>query len=197
MFEYVSGRLISRRGNEVIVDAGGIGYAIVVPASTMSSVPDPGNHIKVLIHEHTVVSGQQITKRLYGFATEEERDIFRNLISVSKVGPRLAIAIQSQIIPEQFAEMLSSDDPTRLKSVSGVGQKTALRIIVDLRSKLPQLTKTEAQQVVPEEAILALQSLGYSQYEVKKTVERLASKLGNDKLMELSTEDIITEALQL
>jgi len=136
-------------------------------------------------------SGQQ----LFGFLTEAERDIFKNLISISGIGPKLALTVLSGVSTQQFAELLAADDVAHLTAIPGIGKKTAARIIVELKSKLPQLTTKAEQAAVPEEAILALQSLGYSHYEVKKVIEKLSTKIGLDKLAQLSTEDFLKAAL--
>ncbi|MFH1893222.1 MAG: Holliday junction branch migration protein RuvA [Candidatus Zixiibacteriota bacterium] len=191
MYEYVSGRLVLKRGSNVVIDVGGIGYLIAVPQSTLRSLPDVGSNVRVLTHFHVTDSGQQ----LFGFLTEAERDIFKNLISISGIGPKLALTVLSGVSTGQFAELLAADDVAHLTAIPGIGKKTAARIIVELKSKLPQLTATSEQAVVPEEAILALQSLGYSQYEVKKVIEKLSSQIGRDKLAQLSTEDFLKAAL--
>jgi Holliday junction DNA helicase RuvA len=193
MYDYVSGRLAARRGGSIVIDVGGVGYLITTPASTASILPDIGSQVKLLTYFHVTEKNQQ----LFGFATDAERDIFVSLIGISGVGPKLALAVLSKISADEFSEILSSDDATLLKSVPGVGQKTALRIIVDLRSKLPQLSKSAAEPAVAEDVLLALQSLGYSQYDVKKVIEKLSSRIGADKLRELSTEEVIAEALQV
>lgn len=192
MYDYVSGKLAARRGASIVIDVGGVGYLIMAPISTTSILPGIGSQVKLLTHFHVTEKNQQ----LFGFATDAERDIFVSLIGISGVGPKLAIAVLSKISTDEFSSILSSDDATLLKTVPGVGQKTALRIIIDLRSKLPQLSKTAAESDVSDDVILALQSLGYSQYDAKKVIDKLSSRIGADKLRELSTEDVIAEALR-
>ncbi len=193
MYDYVSGRLAARRGASIVIDVGGVGYLITAPASTASILPDIGSQVKLLTYFHVTEKNQQ----LFGFATDAERDIFVSLIGISGVGPKLAIAVLSKISADEFSDILSSDDATLLKAVPGVGQKTALRIIIDLRSKLPQLSRSAAEPAVDEDVLLALQSLGYSQYDMKKVIEKLSSRIGADKLRELSTEEVIAEVLRV
>jgi len=191
MYEYVSGRLALKRGGNIVVDAGGVGYLIAIPQSTLRSLPDVGSNVRVLTHFHVTESSQQ----LFGFLTEAERDIFRNLISISGIGPKLALTVLSGVSTEQFSQLLAADDVAHLTAIPGIGKKTAARIIVELRSKLPQLTSKTEEFAIPEEAILALQSLGYSQYEVKKVIEKLSAKIGREELAKLSTEEILKAAL--
>ncbi len=192
MFEYISGRLAAKRGSSVVIDVNGIGYRISAPLSTTSLLPEVGAQTKLLTHFHVTEKNQQ----LFGFGTAAERDIFENLISISGIGPKLALTVLSGVSTEQFSELLASDDVAHLTSIPGIGKKTAARIIVELRSKLPQLTKSKAETAVPEEDIVALQSLGYSQYEAKKAVDKLSSKLGAENLSKLSTEEMIKQVLQ-
>lgn len=191
MYEYVSGRLALKRGGNIVVDVTGVGYLIAVPQSTLRALPDIGSNVRLLTHFHVTDSAQQ----LFGFLTEAERDIFRNLISISGIGPKLALTVLSGVSTEQFSELLAADDVAHLTAIPGIGKKTAARIIVELRSKLPQLTSKAEEFAVPEEAILALQSLGYSQYEVKKVIEKLSAKFGHEELAKLSTEEILKAAL--
>jgi len=193
MYEYVSGRLASKQGVDVVIDVGGIGYHLSVPLSTFHALPELGTNVKLLTYFHVTEKNQQ----LFGFVTIAERDIFINLIGISGVGPKLALTVLSGVSTEQFSELLASDNVELLTSIPGIGKKTAARIIVELKSKLPQLSKATSGPTVPEEAMLALQSLGYSQYEVRRTIEKLADKIGAAKLSKLSTEEILKEALQV
>jgi len=193
MFEYVRGKLAQKRADAVIVDVSGVGYYLSAPLSTISALPEPGADVKLLTYFHTNDRGAQ---QLFGFATEEERDIFISLKSVTKVGPKLALAVLSRIPPSTFGEILNSEDVTVLTSVPGVGKKTASQIILDLKNKLPQLMGSKPKSAVPEEALLALESLGYSKYEIGKIVEKLSERFGVETLAELSTEDVIRHVLQ-
>jgi Holliday junction DNA helicase RuvA len=192
MFEYINGRLAAKRGSNVVIDVNGVGYMISVPMSTIRALPEVGAQAKVLTYFHVTEKGQQ----LFGFGTAAERDIFTNLISISGVGPKLALTVLSGVSTEQFSDLLASDDAAMLTTIPGIGKKTAARIIVELRSKLPQLTRAEAEPAVPEEVILALESLGYSRYETRKVIDRLSTKLGRENLSKLSAEELIKEALQ-
>jgi Holliday junction DNA helicase RuvA len=191
MFEYISGRLAVKRGSDIVIDVNGVGYLISVPQSTVRALPEVGDQTKVLAYFHVTEKGQQ----LFGFSTDAERDIFTNLLSISGVGPKLALTVLSGVSTEQFSELLANDDAAMLTTIPGIGKKTAARIIVELRSKLPQLTAAKEASPVPEEVLLALESLGYSKYESKKVIDRLSSRLGAERLTVLSAEELIREAL--
>ena len=192
MFEYISGKLVSKKDHNVVIDVGGIGYLISVPLSTIRVLPEIGVQAKILTYFHVTDKDQ----RLFGFATDAERDIFTNLIGISGVGPKLALTVLSGVSSDEFSELLASDNLDVLTSIPGIGKKTAARIIVELKSKLPQLTRIGTESVIPDEVLQALDSLGYSRYEIKKIIEKLSSSIGKEKLSKLSTEDIIREALQ-
>jgi len=194
MYEYISGRLVSKRSEMLVIDCGGVGYQLHVPASTIGRLPQIGESVKLLTHFH---SNDRGLHQLFGFSTEAERDIFLSLKSVTKVGPKLALAILSAIPADQFPEILAGEDVKRLTSVPGVGKKTAQQIILDLKNKLPQLIEEATAPRASDEAVLALESLGYSRYEVKKIVDKLTEKHGQQRIAEMETEDFIREALQL
>ncbi|NOQ97485.1 MAG: Holliday junction branch migration protein RuvA, partial [Calditrichae bacterium] len=153
--------------------------------------------IELLTHLHVREDGLQ----LYGFAVEEERDLFRKLINISGIGPRLAMTMLSGLPVEEFKRALASEDVDLLTKVPGVGKKTAQRVILELKEKidlsgevvlteLPALTATEREKI--EEALRALVTLGYKQYQAKASLEKVIKKHGR----ELSLEDTIKLALQ-
>jgi Holliday junction DNA helicase RuvA len=192
MFDYISGKLAGLRGADVVIDAGGVGYRMSAPLSTVRALPDVGASLKLLTYYHVTERGQ----RLFGFMTAAERDIFLNLIGISGIGPQLALTVLSGVSASQFSEMLASENLEMLTTIPGIGKKTAARIIVELKSKLPQLTKSASELAVSEEAVLALQSLGYSQYDMKRVVEKLVSRLGSEHVSRLSVEEFLREALR-
>ena len=128
----VSGTVAVRRGDHVVVDCGGVGYRLSVSAETLRHVPAVGN--QVLLHSHIVVRDDALL--LYGFATEEERELFLMLISVQSVGPKVALAVLSGGPPRELLEALAAGDTARLQAAPGVGKRTAERIIVELREKV-------------------------------------------------------------
>jgi holliday junction DNA helicase RuvA len=128
----VSGVVAVRRGDHVVIDCGGVGYRLAVSAETLRHVPAVGK--EVLLHTHLVVRDDALA--LYGFATEEERELFLMLIAVQSVGPKVALAVLSGGPPRDLLRALAAGDTARLQAAPGVGKRTAERIIVELREKV-------------------------------------------------------------
>jgi Holliday junction DNA helicase RuvA len=129
MIASISGNVVVRRADHVVVDTGGVGYRLAVSAETLRHVPAIGNH--VLLHTHLVVRDDALA--LYGFATEEERELFLMLLAVQSVGPKVALAILSGGPPRELLAAVAAGDAGRLQAAPGVGKRTAERIIVELR----------------------------------------------------------------
>jgi len=132
MIAMVSGTVAVRRGDHVVVDCGGVGYRLAVSGETLRHVPAVGKH--VLLHSQLVVREDALA--LYGFATEEERELFLMLIAVQSVGPKVAIAVLSGGPPRELLAAVAAGDTARLQAAPGVGKRTAERIIVELREKV-------------------------------------------------------------
>ena len=132
MIALVSGTVAVRRGDHVVIDCGGVGYRLSVSAETLRHVPAVGK--QVLLHSHMVVRDDALL--LYGFATEEERELFLMLISVQSVGPKVALAVLSGGPPRELLKAVAAGDTARLQAAPGVGKRTAERIIVELREKV-------------------------------------------------------------
>jgi Holliday junction DNA helicase RuvA len=128
----VSGTVAVRRGDHVVIDCGGVGYRLAVSAETLRHVPAVGK--EVLLRSHLVVRDDALA--LYGFATEEERELFLMLIAVQSVGPKVALAVLSGGPPRELLRALAAGDTARLQAAPGVGKRTAERIIVELREKV-------------------------------------------------------------
>jgi Holliday junction DNA helicase RuvA len=128
----VRGEVAVRRGDHVVVLAGGVGYRLAVSAETLRQVPALGK--PVTLYSHLVVRDDALA--LYGFATEEERDLFLALIGVQSVGPKVALAVLSGGTPRELVRALASGDVARLQAVPGIGKRTAERIVVELREKV-------------------------------------------------------------
>jgi len=128
----VRGTVAVRRADHVVVEAGGVGYRLAVSAETLRRVPALGG--AVTLHAHLVVRDDALA--LYGFATEEERDLFLLLIGVQSVGPKVALAVLSGGTPRELVTALANEDVARLQAVPGIGKRTAERIIVELREKV-------------------------------------------------------------
>ena len=132
MIASVRGEVLVRRPDHVVIDAGGVGYRLAVSAETLKSVPARGK--PATLHAHLVARDDSLP--LYGFASEEERDLFLHLTSVSGVGPKVAIAILSGGAPRELLRAIAAGDAKRFQAVPGIGKRTAERLIVELREKV-------------------------------------------------------------
>ncbi len=133
MIAFLRGTLLEKHPNQAIVDAGGVGYDVTIPVSTFSALPDAGREVRLRIHTHL----REDSLSLYGFLSQDEKMLFERLISVSGIGPKLAITVLSGLaIPELFAA-IRAGAVDRLVRIPGVGKKTAERIVLELRDKLP------------------------------------------------------------
>jgi holliday junction DNA helicase RuvA len=187
MIALISGRVAVRRSDHVVVDCGGVGYRLAVSTETLKRVPAVG--FDVLLHTHLVVRDDALA--LYGFATEEERDLFLMLLGVQTVGPKMALAVLSGAPPRELLSAVAAGDVTRLKA-PGVGKRTAERIIVELREKvgavLPGDAITVARSDDPgSQAREALLGLGYSPAEIDELLDGAHGE---------STEELISHALR-
>ena len=132
MIASVSGEVLVRRPDHVVIDANGVGYRLAVSAETLKAVPARGKH--ATLHAHLVARDDALN--LYGFASEEERDLFLSLTSVSGVGPKVAIAILSGGTPRELLKAIAAGDAKRFQAVPGIGKRTSERVIVELREKV-------------------------------------------------------------
>ncbi|HEV3000532.1 MAG TPA: Holliday junction branch migration protein RuvA [Solirubrobacteraceae bacterium] len=132
MIALVSGQVAVRRPDSVVVDVGGVGYRLAVSAETLRHVPAAGSD--VTLHSHLIVRDDAL--QLYGFATEEERDLFLLLLGVQSVGPKVALGVLSGGPPRELVRALAAGDAKRLQAVPGIGKRTAERIVVELREKV-------------------------------------------------------------
>jgi Holliday junction DNA helicase RuvA len=140
----VRGEVAVRRGDHVVLVAGGVGYRLAVSSETLRQVPAVGR--TVTLHSHLVVRDDALA--LYGFATEEERDLFLALIGVQSVGPKVALAVLSGGAPRELVAAVASGDVARLQSVPGIGKRTAERIVVELREKVAGVSSTSGEEIV-------------------------------------------------
>jgi Holliday junction DNA helicase RuvA len=170
----VSGEVLVRRPDHVVVETGGVGYRLAVSAETLKAVPARGK--QATLHAHLVVRDDAL--QLYGFASEEERDLFLHLNSVSGVGPKVAIAILSGGTPRELLKAIALGDHKRFQAVPGVGKRTAERVIVELREKvageLEQASAGTGGDDEGESHLLArdgLVGLGYSLIEAERLLD--------------------------
>jgi holliday junction DNA helicase RuvA len=191
MIASVNGEVLVRRPDHVVVDANGVGYRLAVSAETLKSVPARGKRIS--LHAHLVARDDALS--LYGFSSEEERDLFLHLISVGGIGPKVAMAVLSGGPVRELLRAIARGDSKRFQAVPGIGKRTAERIIVELREKVageldadadgPALTADEEDpRALAREGLL---NLGYSQPEVEKLISGAHGE---------SPEEIVQSALR-
>jgi Holliday junction DNA helicase RuvA len=196
MFAYLKGSLEEKSLNYVVIDCSGVGYKIFMSEPAIASLGELGELVKI----HTYLRVAEDDMSLFGFITKEELKMFELLISVSGIGAKSAISILSNITPSEFALAVYSEDVSKLKSLPGVGPKSAQRIILELKDKvkaqnaeikLEDLREsiTGEKSPYPDEALEALQILGYSRKEIDIALHDVTLK-------GLTTEEIIKKALQ-
>lgn len=173
MIARLSGTLLEKHVQRLIVDAGGVGYGVLVPLSTFYAVGEPGATITLRIHTHV----REDALQLYGFSTALEEQIFERLIGVSGIGPKLAVSILSGIESVDLVKAVRGNDIARLTKVPGIGRKTAERLVIELRDRLPDgaSESTPADPAVGgslrDDILSALMNLGYPRASVEKTVD--------------------------
>ncbi len=192
MIGRLHGTLLHKSAPTLLVDVAGVGYEIEAPMSTFYDLPAVGQ--AVTLYTHLVV--REDAHLLYGFSREPQRRLFRNLLKVNGVGPRVALALLSGLSDQEFLRCLASEDVARLTQVPGIGRKTAERLIVELRDKLAQEGGPPAGEATLEvrldpmgAALQALQALGYKPNEALRAVRGVAAE-------GLSSEEIIRLALR-
>jgi Holliday junction DNA helicase RuvA len=191
MIAHLRGRLLAKHPNQAVIEAGGVGYDVTISIPTFSDLPSPGT--EVALHIHTHVREDQIA--LYGFLRPAEKTLFEKLITVSGIGPKLAITILSGMPADEMVGAIRGNDIARLTRIPGIGRKTAERMVLELRDKLPPAQIGEAAPVpamsaIEEDVLSALVNLGYQ----RPTAERaLASAAKNGK--EGSFEALFRDAL--
>jgi len=182
MITFLDGKLVSALPTQAIVDVGGVGYEVFIPLSSYDKLPSTGQSVRVLTHLHV----REDAHVLYGFMSAAERDLFRLLVNnVSGIGPKLALAVLSGMSVNNFKAAVVNSDVAALARISGLGKKTAERIVLELKDKLGVAAAWEAasaahaptpEQENASEAVLALIALGYKQVEAHKAVRELQEK---------------------
>lgn len=197
MIGRLSGQLLLKQPPELLIDVNGVGYEVSAPMTTFYSLPELGE--KVVLHTHMVV--REDAQLLYGFISESERTLFRVLIKINGVGPKLALTILSGIAAEEFVRCIHDNDAAALVRLPGIGKKTAERLIVELRDKLGTEEQSETNSATAglmqsaaanspiSDAVSALISLGYKPNDASKIVRSIDTS-------GLNTEEIIRLSLQ-
>ena len=196
MIAFLEGILVEAMPTHAVLDVQGVGYAALIPLSSFDRLPPPGGRVRLLTHLHV----REDAHLLFGFVTAAERDLFRLLVQhVSGIGPKLALAVLSGMSVPQFKSAVVASDTAALARISGLGKKTAERIVLELKDKVGVAAAWEAASAghapTPEEArlndaVLALISLGYKQVDAHKAVKAASGEGAAD------TEDLIRRALK-
>jgi Holliday junction DNA helicase RuvA len=165
------GKLSEKEPARVVIDVGGVGYEVFIPTTTFAAMPNSGAEVSLEIHTHV----REDALTLYGFSSRQERRVFERLISISGIGPKLAVMILSGGSVEGLVGAIRRGDLARLTSIPGVGKKTAERIVVELRDKLQEFTEEPAKPVVETDVLSALENLGYARPMAEAAVRRAAN----------------------
>ena len=190
MISFLHGKLVAALPTQVTVDVHGVGYDVLIPLSSFDKLPAAGAEVRLLTH----LAIREDAHVLYGFATAAERDLFRMLVNtVSGIGPKIALNVLSGMNPVAFRGAVASGDVKALSSISGVGRKTAERIVVELKDKIGAAGAWEASSAERglstggqrvNDAVLALMALGFKQPEAHETVRAAQTMLGEQATVE-------------
>lgn len=195
MIAHLSGTLLEKHVQRLVVDVSGVGYEVLVPLSTLYAVGEPGGRVSLGIY--TRVTDDAI--QLYGFHTSLERTLFERLIGVNGVGPKLALAVLSGIEPAELVRAVRQADVARLTRTPGIGRKTAERLVLELKDRLPAALGASADVPRPaggddvrDDIMSALVNLGYQRHAIEKTVDTVIGRV-ESKVFEPLLREILRE----
>ena len=179
MIAHLRGTLLAKHPNQIVVDTAGVGYEVNISVPTFSELPASGSEVALHIHTHV----REDLFALYGFLRSAEKQLFEKLITVSGIGPKLAITILSGMVADELSGAIRGNDLARLTKIPGIGKKTAERMVLELRDKLPESVGTStpaalAMSTMEEDVLSALLNLGYQRPAAEKA---LASVVKNGK----------------
>jgi Holliday junction DNA helicase RuvA len=189
MIGFLEGQLIDKSPGQILVQVGGVGYRVFIPLSTFYALPEPPAKVSLQIHTRL----QEDALQLYGFITQEEKDLFLQLLSIPRIGARTALNILSGINPEDFAQALLRGDDKRLAGIPGIGKKSAARIVLELKDRLPPARRPRPAspgEKLAQDALSALLNLGYPKTMAEKALDA-AKTQGADTL-----EDLLRQSLK-
>ncbi len=182
MIAHLRGKLLAKHPNQAIVETGGVGYDVTISVPTFSDLPSAGSEVALHIHTHV----REDVIALYGFLRAGEKQVFEKLITVSGIGPKLAITILSGMAADEMIAAIRGNDVARLTRIPGIGRKTAERLVLELRDKLPagggDVPAVSGMGAVEEDVMSALVNLGYQRAAAEKAV-RAAAKNGSFETM--------------
>ena len=177
MIALLRGVLLEKHPNQAIVETGGVGYDVTIPVSTFTRLPDPGAEVRLRIYTHV----REDALSLYGFLTHDEKALFEKLIGVSGIGPTLAVKVLSGITAPDLIHAIRRGEVDRLVRVPGVGKKTAERMVLELRDKLPAVTGEASEPAAPalseieQDVLSALLNLGCARPQAETAVRKAKS----------------------
>ncbi len=176
MIAHLRGKLLVKHPNQAIVEVGGVGYDVTITVPTFSDLPGAGSEVSLHVHTHV----REDVIALYGFLRTAEKSLFEKLLTVSGIGPKLAITILSGMPADEMVNAIRGEDVARLTRIPGIGKKTAERMVLELRDKLPPVTGPEivvpALNAVEEDVISALVNLGYQRTAAEKVLSSVTAK---------------------
>ncbi len=193
MIAWLKGVLLDKQAPTILLNVNGVGYELEAPLSAFYELPAVGQ--EATLHVHMVV--REDAQLLYAFASQQQRDVFRSLIKVNGVGPKVALAVLSTLSLQELMQCMSDDDFNLLCKVPGIGKKTAQRLIVELKDRLEKTfgdaievtSATSSSNTDREDAVAALESLGYKNNDAARVIRSLS--------VDLSSEDLIRESLKI
>jgi Holliday junction DNA helicase RuvA len=193
---HLRGRILEKQPTRVVLDVGGVGYDVAVPLSTFYGLGEPGSDASLRVHTHV----REDALALYGFSTALELDLFNRLISISGIGPKLALAVLSGIEPPDLVSAIERGDLARLTAIPGVGKKTSERIVLELKDRLPRAHVAEAADgiAVPgtgsrDDLLSALMNLGYHRPLAEKAVDAALKTTGREAGFERTLKQALRE----
>lgn len=195
MINQITGKILHKSPTECTIEAGGIGYQIFIPVTTFDRLPDIGDPVTVFTYLHVREDAMQ----LFGFLTKQDKELFRKLITISGVGPKLAQTVMSGLSYDELIRAIRQGNVMQLNKIAGVGRKTAERLVVELRDKLAEIELAEEQtgirtsDTVQAEALLALTTLGYSRNASENALRNATAELNGENV---SLEQLIKATLR-
>jgi Holliday junction DNA helicase RuvA len=197
---YLSGTVLLKQPNTVVIDVNGVGYEVTIPVSTFYDLGEVGEPIALRVHTYV----REDAIQLFGFQTGREKDLFLKLTSVSGVGPKLAITLLSGMSPDELIPAIRTNDLGRLTAVPGIGRKTAERLVIELRDRMAAMAGPEVEaayaaargpdgtDAVRDDVVAALLSLGYQKAQAEKAVSRVLERESDRTI-----EHVLRESLKL
>lgn len=180
MITHLSGTVVEANPSQIIIDVQGVGYEVLIPTSSFSNFPSPGQTAKIF----TQLVIREDAHILYGFSTVEERELFRMVNTVTKIGPKIALNLLGGLSPSEFAIVVAEGNIKRLSQISGLGKKTAERIIVELKDKVGMPSRSPSKKAsqsaadqTAQDAVATLVALGYKQPDAIRRVEAAAQTM--------------------